>query len=97
LDEEKEGKYCAVCGGVVPDRIRIRRITVEGKEIGLDQLDLVLDQVDALHLLSEGQIKEELLRRIATFNYIPTRKREAYGTALLDEYRKRPGNRKDSG
>jgi hypothetical protein len=89
--EEKEGKYCTVCGGVVPDHIKIRRITIEGKEIGIDQLDLVLEQVSGLHLLLDDQIQEELLRRIAIFNYIPTRKRSAYSQVLLEEYHKRAG------
>jgi hypothetical protein len=89
VEGEKEGKYCTVCGGVVPESIQIRKICIEGKEIGIDQLDRVLDQVIALHLQDEEQIQEELIRRIRVFNYVPTRKLEVYGAALLEEYRRR--------
>ncbi len=73
----------------MPESVQIRRIRIEGKEIGIDQLDRVLDQVIALHLQDENQIREELLRRIRVFNYVPTRKQEEYGAALLEEYRHR--------
>jgi hypothetical protein len=89
MSEEKEGKYCTVCGGVVPDSIQIRKIRIDGKEIGIDQLDRVLDQVLALHLLIEEKIREELIKRVSVFNYVPSRKREAYEVALLDEYHRR--------
>jgi hypothetical protein len=91
---DKEGKYCTVCGGVVPDSIQIRKISIEGKETGIDQLDLVLDQVLALHLRDEEAIKEELLKRVAVFNYVPTKKRAVYGAALMEEYRLRSRSNK---
>jgi hypothetical protein len=88
MGKEEEGKYCTVCGGVVPDSIKIRRILIEGKEIGIDQLDMILGQVRELHLHSEETIKNELLKRVKVFNYIPSRKFEAYGAALWEEYRR---------
>jgi hypothetical protein len=88
VDGEKEGKYCTVCGGVVPGSIQIRKICIEGKEIGIDQLDLVLDQVRGLHLKGDDQIQEELVKRVGVFNYVPTKKRGSYSAALLEEYRR---------
>ncbi|MDD1678873.1 MAG: NAC family transcription factor [Methanomicrobiales archaeon] len=97
MTEDKEGKYCTVCGGVVPASIQIRKIAIEGKEIGLDQLDLVLDQVAALRLKDEVQIREELVKRVSVFNYVPTKKRDAYAAALMEEYWGRLQRPKGSG
>jgi hypothetical protein len=74
MTNEKEGDYCTICGGIRPDAIKIRTIPVDGKDTGINQLD--------------AAIRAELLRWAGEFNYIPTKKREAYGDALLAEYRK---------
>ncbi|MDD1673492.1 MAG: NAC family transcription factor [Methanomicrobiales archaeon] len=88
MAEDKEGKYCTVCGGVVPDSIKIRKIVIEGKEIGIDQLDMILTQVQRLMLSNENRIMDEILIRVKVFNYIPTKKITAYREAFLTEYRK---------
>ena len=44
MADEKDGKYCSVCGGIPPDEIKIRRILVDGKETGLDQLDWIIER-----------------------------------------------------
>ena len=95
MDENKEGKYCSVCGGVVPGSIKIRKILVDGKETGIDQLDMILEQVKRLHLKDDEQIKEELLKRARVFNYIPSKKIEFYTAALMDEYKKWKAERPD--
>lgn len=84
---EKDGNYCTVCGGVVPEGPAIRTILVDGKETGIDHLDRVLDDVIALNLSCEEEIREELLRRVRAFNYVPTKKTDAYAAALMAEYR----------
>ncbi|NLA37880.1 MAG: NAC family transcription factor, partial [Methanomicrobiales archaeon] len=40
-----------------------------------------------LNLKGDVAIRAELLRRTAEFNYIPTKKREAYADALLQTYK----------
>lgn len=89
MNGEKEGKYCSVCGGIPPDEIRIRRILVDGKETGIDKLDFILDDVARLGITGDAEIIAELLKRVQVFNYVPTKKADAYGQALLKEYRAR--------
>jgi hypothetical protein len=84
---DKEGKYCSICGGIPPDEIKIRKILVEGKETGIDQLDRILSDVAALHLDDPEEIRAELIKRVKVFNYIPTKKTDVYSDALMEEYR----------
>jgi hypothetical protein len=86
MTEEKDGRYCSICGGIPPDEIKVRKILVDGKEVGIDQLDFVLAGVQKLGLADDTHIAEELVKRVQIFNYVPTKKREAYAAALLKEY-----------
>lgn len=92
MSEDKEGKYCTICGGMPPDQVKIKKITIEGKETGIDKLDFILDEVITLNLKNESQIKEELLKRTRIFNYIPTKKVGVYADALWNEYQLRVKN-----
>lgn len=87
MTNEKEGEYCTVCGGIKPDAIKIRAIIVDGRETGINQLDEIVAGVRKLDLRSDDALREELLRRARVFNYIPTKKTDAYADALLEEYR----------
>ncbi|MCM2466577.1 NAC family transcription factor [Methanoculleus oceani] len=87
MTNEKEGDYCTVCGGIRPDAIKIKTVLVDGKETGINQLELIVAGVRDLHLKDETAIRAELLKRAAVFNYIPTKKKEAYAEALMQEYR----------
>jgi hypothetical protein len=86
--DDKDGYYCSICGGIPPDKIRTKKILVEGKETGIDQLDWIITEVKKLRLSDDAAITEELLKRTQALNYVPTKKKEAYGAALLDEYKK---------
>lgn len=88
MSNEKDGTYCSICGGIPPSQIKIRRIMIEGKEIGIDKLDWVLGEVMKLRLQNDVTISEEILKRVKQFNYIPTKKIDAYRSALIEEYRK---------
>ncbi|MDD2473404.1 MULTISPECIES: NAC family transcription factor [unclassified Methanoculleus] len=90
MTNEKEGDYCTICGGIRPDAIKVRTVLVDGKETGINHLDLIIDGVRALNLPNDASIRAELLRRAGAFNYIPTKKKEAYGDALMQEYRAVP-------
>ncbi len=81
-----EGDYCTVCGGTPPDKILIKKILIDGKETGIDKLDWIIEEVKKLKLTSTQAIADEIMLRVAQFNYIPTKKREAYLEALLEEY-----------
>jgi len=86
-----EGDYCTVCGGIKPEAIKTRTILVDGKATGINQLDLIIDGVRKLRLDDDTAVRAELLRRAGAFNYIPTKKREAYSDALMQEYRAASG------
>jgi hypothetical protein len=87
---ENDGYYCTICGGIPPDKIKIKRILVDGKATGIDQLDWIVDEVKKLNLSDDAAITDELLKRTKVLNYLPTRMTEKYGEALLKEY-KNPG------
>lgn len=84
---DKEGKYCSVCGGIVPDEVKIRKILIDGRETGIDQLDLILSEVAALGLTDESALRDELLKRVRVFNYVPVKKTAVYADAIMAEYR----------
>jgi hypothetical protein len=85
-----EGEYCTICGGTPPDKILIRRIMVDGKETGIDKLEWIIEEVQKLALTDSIKIGDELMLRVSQFNYIPTKKKEAYREALLAEYHQTP-------
>jgi len=87
MTNEKEGDYCTVCGGIRPDAIKIKTVLVDGKETGINQLDFIIAGVRDLHLEDDAAVRAELLKWAVEFNYIPTKKREAYGDALMREYK----------
>ncbi|MFA7562967.1 MAG: NAC family transcription factor [Methanoculleus sp.] len=87
MTNEKEGEYCTVCGGVKPEAIKIKTVLVDGKATGINQLDFIVAGVRDLNLKDDTAIRAELLRRAGEFNYIPTKKKEAYGNALMQEYK----------
>ena len=86
--DEKDGYYCSICGGIPPDKITTKRILVDGKETGIDQLDWIVAEVRKLNLSDDSAITEELLKRTRALNYVPTKKTKEYGEALLKEYKK---------
>ncbi|NMB77961.1 MAG: NAC family transcription factor [Methanomicrobiales archaeon] len=84
---DKDGAYCAICGGIPPDQIKIKRIPIDGKETGIDRLDWILQEVLNLNLSRDDEITDELVKRVQQFNYIPTRKMTEYRQALLQQYK----------
>jgi hypothetical protein len=86
--DDKDGSYCSICGGIPPDRIKTKRILIDGKETGIDQLEFVFDEVKKLRLTGNTEIADELMRRVKVFNYVPTKKTAEYAAALLGEFLK---------
>lgn len=88
MTNDKEGDYCTICGGIKPEAIKIKTITVDGRETGINQLEFIIDGVRNLNLANDVAIREELLKWAGEFNYIPTKKKALYGDALLQEYKR---------
>jgi hypothetical protein len=89
MSDEKDGVYCKVCGGIIPQDTKIGSIDVEGKPTGINQLDFILDEVSALSLQNDSDLKNELISRAKVLNYIPTKMTEKYANALLRVYKER--------
>jgi hypothetical protein len=86
--DDKDGYYCSICGGIPPDKITTKRILVDGKETGIDQLDWIISEVIKLHLSDDAVVTDELLKRVKALNYVPTKKSAEYAQALLAEYKR---------
>jgi hypothetical protein len=89
MSDEKDGVYCKVCGGIIPQDTKIGSIDVDGKPTGINQLDFIIGEVTALHLSSDSDIRAELVKRAKVLNYIPTKMTEKYAEALLRVYKER--------
>ncbi|HRX34036.1 MAG: NAC family transcription factor [Methanolinea sp.] len=85
--DEKDGYYCSICGGIPPDRIKTKRVLIDGKETGIDHLDFIFENVKQLQLTDGSAISGEIMKRVREFNYVPTKKVAVYAEALLKEYR----------
>ena len=83
---EKDGYYCSICGGIPPDRVKTKRVLIDGKETGIDHLDFIFEDVGKLHLATETAISEAIMKRVREFNYVPTKKEALYAEALLKEF-----------
>lgn len=89
MSEEKDGIYCKVCGGIIPQNTTIGMIEVEGKPTGINQLDFIIDEVTALHLINDSDIRNELVKRAKVLNYIPSKMTDKYAVALLRVFKDR--------
>jgi len=89
MSDEKDGVYCKVCGGIIPQDTKIGSLEVDGKPTGINQLDFILDEVAALHLKTDTDLKKELISRAKVLNYIPTKITDKYADALLQVYKER--------
>lgn len=69
----------------------ISMINVGGTQIGLIGLTEILEEVKAMQLQEELEIKKNLLTKAKTRNYIPSSQEEDYGRSLVREYRKSLG------
>ena len=72
-----------------------KTITVNRKSVGIPRLCDAIAAVQALGLTSETAQKDALLRQVEQETYIPDALHDAYGDALLEEYRtvlKQAGN-----
>jgi hypothetical protein len=85
--DEKDGYYCSICGGIPPDKIKTKRVLIDGKETGIDHLDFIFETMKKLQLSDDAAIASEIVKRVKVFNYVPTKKEALYAEGLLREYR----------
>lgn len=86
--DEKDGYYCSICGGIPPERIKTKRVLIDGKETGIDHLDFIFESVSKVNPADDATAAFEILKRVKEFNYVPTKKEARYAEGLLKEYKK---------
>ncbi len=86
--DEKDGYYCSICGGIPPERIKTKRVLIDGKETGIDHLDFIFESVSKVNPADDATAASEILKRVKEFNYVPTKKEARYAEGLLKEYKK---------
>jgi len=62
-----------------------------GLKIGLVGLSDIFEGVKAMNLTNEAEIKNHLLEKVKSQNYVPSSKDEDYASAVLREYKKSIG------
>ncbi|UUX93617.1 NAC family transcription factor [Methanoplanus endosymbiosus] len=87
MSDDKDGVYCTICGGMVPEGDNIKKIDIDGIITGINMLSRIIQDVKKDPPGTDAGITEELLKRTEKLNYIPSKKRESYGRALLSEYK----------
>ena len=60
-----------------------------GFEVGINNLDNILNEVADLGLTDAAAVKRELLERVKIENYVAQGAEKEYSTALLDAYRRK--------
>lgn len=68
---------------------KTRRVTIGGRSVGIDRLDEIMDEVEAMRLQDHEIIGEALLKKVKIFNYVPPSAVPEYTRALLEEYKRR--------
>jgi hypothetical protein len=87
LNEIKK-KECRKCGEelVIDETPKIK---VNGKDIGINDLDDIMSQVIAMNLSDDGEIGRRLLKLVKDSDFVPASVEQEYQQALLDEYKNR--------
>ena len=66
----------------------ITMVYVGGIKIGLIGLSDIFEEVKAMNHTDEAEIKNHLLEKLKSQNYIPSFKEKEYAVAVLREYKK---------
>jgi hypothetical protein len=85
----QSGKPCCAAAAA---RI-IKRLALPGSEVGIVNLENILNEVADLQLTDSEAIKNELLQRVKIYNYVAPAAETDYSKALLGEYKKLLGKR----
>ncbi len=76
-------KKSACCGG---ERQDIVQIGIGDDTIGLIALNQIFEQLYTLGRPPDTSVEDELLKMVATKNYVPRKAEDEYRVALLREY-----------
>jgi hypothetical protein len=65
------------------------KIQVGSNLIGIIEFPRIMDDVEAMGLEDEDQLRSHLLKEMKRYNYVPVKFEDEYADALLLEFRKR--------
>jgi hypothetical protein len=68
---------------------KTKRLIIGGVQVGISNLDSIIKEVISLGLEEDDRIRDELLARVVTCNFVPDGAKKDYADALLREYRNR--------
>lgn len=80
------------CCAEAAARMVKKLILPDGFQVGVSNLESILKKVADLKLAGNKAIKEELLKRGKTHNYVAPAADDKYLQALLKEYKRQYGN-----
>jgi|WetSurMetagenome_2_1015567.scaffolds.fasta_scaffold37572_3 hypothetical protein len=88
MEGEKKRKECRKCGDelVIDETPKLR---INGKDVGIADLDNIMNEVIALNLTDDTTISKELLQRVKERDFVPPSVEREYSQALLEEYNNR--------
>jgi hypothetical protein len=75
------------CGGEREEIVQVD-LFGDGRVIGLVALNQIFEQLYALGRAPDDSVKDELLKMVATKNYVPPKVEREYAAGLLREYAK---------
>jgi len=65
----------------------LKKIKVGSVEVGLIGLDMIFEEVRGLEIGDSNLIKEELLKRVKSYNWIPESRENKFARAIFKAYR----------
>jgi len=72
----------------------VKKLTLpDGSQVGIVNLENILNEVANLKLADNEAIKKELLKRVKTYNYVPPAADNEYSEALFNDYTRQHGKR----
>jgi hypothetical protein len=66
---------------------KVRQLNIDGSMVAISKLELVIEQVKGLNLNNIDKIKNELIKRVKIYNYVPPPVEDAYAEALFQEFK----------
>jgi hypothetical protein len=79
----ESGKPCCPAGAA---RMIKKLALPGGHQVGIAQLDSILEEIADMHLADDSAIKTALLERVKVYNYVAPGAEPHYSDALLAEY-----------
>nr|WP_319538149.1 hypothetical protein [uncultured Methanospirillum sp.] len=66
---------------------KVRMIEVNGVATGINMLDEIIAEVKAMNISKDTDLRDVLLKRVRSCNYIPNGAEDTYARALVTHYR----------